>query len=585
MPTQPPTLTVAPTFAPEASRTPSPVPSPDPGDYRNASRRETVIFEIAGGRVASPDQWNPYLPGCRRDQGFHQALIEPFFILNPLTGKMEPWLAESMTANASLDEWILKLRNGITWNDGKPMDAEDVIFTINLIREYAAFGDRDFARNIRSVSKIDDQTVKFTLMNPNPRFQQSYFTATNQSAFIVLPRHIWEGKNPLSFNNYDPDTGLPVFSGPYKLASASPVEFTYVRDDRWWGAKTGFKPLPQPKKLVWVWLETEPVRVERMATRNLDSLPSISLAGFQAIKSRNPNVSAWSDKLPYAAPDPCVITLDFNTTRPPWNDKTMRWALNKLIDREKIITVAFQGTTFAARSLFPAYPPLNRLIRQMQGRAVYDEIWRQDRKEAEATFIAYGYSLWDGYYTRGGKQLTLTIETLEDSVESRRIGDLLVEMFQVAGVQATQKILSLAAWKENFAAGRFEARLGWQACGSINEPWTTLDTLSARWLKPVGEWAGSNGWRWNDPIYTRLVAQLGALPLESPQADNLALKALAIYYEELPAIPLVQDRKLFLIDNTYWVNWPSATNNYVAGMPSWQTALSLITSLKSSGVR
>ena len=45
--------------------------------------------------------------------------------------------------------------------------------------------------------------------------------------------------------NYDPAKGYPIFTGPYKLASVSETEFTYVRDDNWWGAKAGFKPLPE----------------------------------------------------------------------------------------------------------------------------------------------------------------------------------------------------------------------------------------------------------------------------------------------------------------------------------------------------
>ena len=65
-------------------------------DYAKAARKDTVIFDIDGGRVVTPDLWNPYVPGNRRDHGYHQAMIEPFFILNYESGEIEPWLAESM---------------------------------------------------------------------------------------------------------------------------------------------------------------------------------------------------------------------------------------------------------------------------------------------------------------------------------------------------------------------------------------------------------------------------------------------------------------------------------------------------------
>src|SRR3954465_10074202 len=76
-------------------------------------RKSTVIFDIDGGKVLNVDSWNPFIPQRRMDHGFHQAVIEPMFILNYETGKYDPWVAESMTSNATLDEWTLKLKKGV----------------------------------------------------------------------------------------------------------------------------------------------------------------------------------------------------------------------------------------------------------------------------------------------------------------------------------------------------------------------------------------------------------------------------------------------------------------------------------------
>src|SRR6185503_20384277 len=53
-----------------------------------AERRKTVIFDIDGGRVVDPELWNKYVPGSRLDQGFHQAVAEPLFVLNYVTGEI-----------------------------------------------------------------------------------------------------------------------------------------------------------------------------------------------------------------------------------------------------------------------------------------------------------------------------------------------------------------------------------------------------------------------------------------------------------------------------------------------------------------
>ena len=136
---------VAPTKAPEPTKAAEPTKAPAvaptkaaaPAASADEERRKTVIFHIDGGRINAPDQWNPYVPGSRRDHGYHQAMIEPLFMSNLLTGEMEPWLAESMTPNQTLDVWTLKLRDGVKWSDGKPFTADDVVFTIDLLLKNA----------------------------------------------------------------------------------------------------------------------------------------------------------------------------------------------------------------------------------------------------------------------------------------------------------------------------------------------------------------------------------------------------------------------------------------------------------------
>ena len=119
---------------------------PQREDYAKADRKDTVIFDIDGGRVTTPDLWNPYVPGNRRDHGLHQAMVEPLFILNYESGKIEPWLGESMTSNDKLDVWTLKLHEGVTWSDGVPMTADDVVFTVQLMMKNNTFGDQGHGR-------------------------------------------------------------------------------------------------------------------------------------------------------------------------------------------------------------------------------------------------------------------------------------------------------------------------------------------------------------------------------------------------------------------------------------------------------
>jgi len=371
-PAQPAAPAVEPTAVPpaEAPAAAEPTPAPEPTappeaaapaaeDYTKAARNETVIFDIDGGRVISPDLWNPYVPARRMDQGFHQAIIEPLFMLNYQTGEIMPWLGESFTANETNDEWTLKLREGVEWSDGMPLTADDVVFTIQMLIDNAPeLSDSAAMKDwIKSVEKVDDLTVKFTLTRPNPRFQLDYFSVRIWGSVNIVPKHIWEGQDPLTFKNYDPAKGWPVFTGPYLLSTISENEFSYVRNDNWWGAKSGWKELPKPKKLIWTWAGPEETRAALMAEGNLDSLMDITLGALQALQARNPNVITWFKEMPMAwVPDPCSRTFAFNTTVAPWDDPEMRWAINYAINRDQIVEIAYEGTTLKSKHFFPQYP-------------------------------------------------------------------------------------------------------------------------------------------------------------------------------------------------------------------------------------
>lgn len=553
--------------------------SPSPRTV-SPERRDMAIFDLES-RVVNPDVWNPFLPGAPVAQGFHQALIEPLFILNYESGKIEPWLAVDMTANDGLDIWTLRLRPNVKWSDGEAFTADDVVFTVNMLLANAPslLFSSALQEWVNHVEKDDDLTVRFTLKKPNPRFQLDFWVVKTSNSVYVVPEHIWRGRDPITFKNYDPEKGWPVFTGPYKLQSFTQTEFVYVRDDHWWGAETGWLPLPQPEKLVWVWYGPEETRTAAMADDELDCLCDVSLGAFQALGHRKPNVFTWFDHPPYAWVDPCVRMLEFNHTREPWNDKEMRWAVNYAIDRDMVVAVAYEGTTIAARHFFPAYPPLNRRVDLLEEKGLYQKypLMKHDPGRTRQILESKGYHVnKNGYYEKNGRTLSLVITTHEAYIEKQRIAQVLVEQLQAVGINATHRNEAGGTWNDNYQLGNFEARVGWQACGSVTEPWSSMNAFSAHWLKPVGERAQFNGWRWKNDTYTELLDEMSRLPLEDPRIDELFVKAMDIWLDELPTIPITQAKKLLSFSQTFWRGWPSARDNYLQPSTYWQSTHKII---------
>jgi peptide/nickel transport system substrate-binding protein len=350
-----------------------------------------------------------------------------------------------MTSNETFDVWTLKLRDGVKWSDGEAFNADDVVFTINLLLENIELQRMQpgIQTWVESVEKIDDLTVQFNLNNPNPRFQLDWMSVriggrTQHRTRAYLGRQV----DPLTFTFYDPEKGWPVGTGPYTLDSVSPTEFVYVRDDNWWGAQTGWKELPAPEKVVWTWAGPEETRAALMADGQLDSLMDITLGALLALQEQNPNVITWFDELPYAwVPDPCSRTFMFNTLVEPWNDPEMRWAINYAMDRDQIVEIAYEGTTLPSRHFFPAYPPLDALVDAAieAGAWDLDQLWTTDPAKAKEIIESKGYVMNDssGYYEKDGEELSSRSPPTRPSSRSSASLQVLVEQFQAVGINAT----------------------------------------------------------------------------------------------------------------------------------------------------
>jgi len=493
--------------------------------------REETMFLDASARTEDPELWNPFVPGDKRSRGYHQAVSEPLFILNYESGEIEPWLGTEMTSNDTLDEWTLSLQEGVTWSDGEAFDAEDVVFTINMLKENAPelHNSPQVDQWVDSVEMVDELTVMFKLTEPNPRFQLDHFSVKIWGGINIVPEHIWAGEDPLTFKFFP-----PVGTGAYLYESATETEWTYVRNDDWWGAASGWMDLPAPRRLVWTAYGPEETRTAVAADGEMDSLQDITLGAFQALQAKTDNAfAAWVDGPPYAWLDPCARSFEMNLAEGHWTEPDMRWALNYYIDREQIVNIAYEDTTIKSEHFFVAYPPLNNYVDMIRDNELFQEMQITDPAKGDALLEGQGWEKNDdGMWEKDGEALEMQITTHEAYIEKQRIAQVLVEQFQANGINAVHLNEAGAAWGDNHAMGTFDTRMGWQTCGSINEPWASMDTMSSRHLMPVGERASSNMWRWsgeNADAYSALVEEMGTLPLDDPKVEELFVEAMGYW--------------------------------------------------------
>lgn len=555
------------------------------------AREDTVIFDIDSSAIPNPQNFNYLVPGTHRNQGAHQAMWEPLFILNYETGEIQPWLGESFTPNETQDVWTLKIRDGVKWSDGEAFNADDVVFTIQLMLddETATLAEAaNMQQWVESVEKIDDLTVQFNLKESNPRFQLDYFSVRIWGGVVILPEHIWTGQDPFTFTFYDEEKGWPIGTGPYKLTSAEPTRFVWDRDDNWWGAVAGFHDLPQPLRLIWQITGSEENKAQLMSNGQLDSVMNITLGAFEAIQARNPNVMAWHADLPYAWADPCPRQLSFNTAVAPWDNVNMRKAVAAIIDRNQIIEIAYEGTSEPSRTMFVQYGGMNPLIEAIEAAGMTLNP-AGDAAAGKAMIEAEGWTLNSaGIYEKDGTTLTADILVNNSTAEYTRTVDVIVEQLRAAGIDATSRPLTDATMDTNLNNGEFALAYNWDSCGSVNEPWNSMNRFTTHFVVPLGQRSpGSNNYvRWNTEgtaAYTAIVDEIGTLPLGDPQIVPMVVEAYRYIYDEVPFIPLVQASKLVPFDTTYWTGWPTAENNFNHPATWWNSTHQIILNLQKAG--
>ncbi len=564
--------------------------------FAQTPREETVIFDIDGGNITAPTNFNWMVPGSARNQGMHQAVWEPLFILNYETGEIMPYLGISFTSNESLDAWTLKLRDGVKWQDGEAFNADDVVFTMQLLLddETATLSDAaNMQQWVESIERVDDLTVQFNLKEPNPRFQLDYWSVRIWGGIVILPEHVWAGQDPFTFTNYDPAKGWPLGTGAYKLTDASETRFSYERDDNWWGKDVGIPEmnisgLPAPKYLVWEVTGAEENKVQLASQGELDSVMDVTLGGFEAMVANNPNIIAWVDGMPFSWFDPCPRQISFNNTVAPWDNPEMRWALNYLMDRQQIVDVAYEGTTIPSQSMFVEYGGMLPYIDAITAAGMTLSP-TADVEAGKALIEKNGYTLnSNGFYEKGGKVLSLDIQTHEAYIELTRIASVLVEQYRKAGVDVSTRAVAGATWEDNKALGNYEAVVDLDACGSINEPWNSMNRFTNDFFRPVGERApgGNNQVRWSgeaNDAYTVIVDKIGIMPLGDPAIEDMVAEAYQNLYNAMPFIPITQAKKLVPFDTTYWTGWPTQENNYNHPATWWMSAHQIIHNLKPAG--
>ena len=559
-----PTAAAKPTAAPAGAATPTAAAAP--AGLKAIPRNRTMISAGLGGEhvggYTDIDNQNSYLVGMSRG-GHNTGAAEPLFHYMMLSDKFIPWLAESYKYNDAFNEVAIKIRSGVYWSDGTPFTAKDVAFTANLLLATPELlNAAEWKRRIKEVKVADDLNITFTLNQRDPQFIHEILTFWASSGDLMLPEHVWKGQDAKTFKNFDIAKGWPLATGPWKIAASTVQQKIWDLDPNWWGAKTGFKPLPKVERLIFLPGMNEITMAQMSVVNELDIAFSMTPQNMKLIQSQNKKIVTNGDKAPFGFVDWWPIGLGVNGMTAPWGDKDMRWALSYMINRDEIVQFAFQGYTTPLAIPVPNYPNLVKFEESIKDLLQQYPTTKYDPAKAESILKTKGYTKGaDGFYVKDGKQLALEIVTFPQHPSCTPSVPIVTQQLRRAGINATFQLP--ADFSQRIQTGQAVGFI-WGHGGSLRDPFKTLDLLyHKRHVVPNGQNSfGRNMYKWSNDEFSGVVDQMGKLASDDPMMTTLGRKAYEIWLPELPDIMLVQTVIQCPLNTTYWTNWPREGNLY-----------------------
>ena len=566
-----------PTAAPAAGPAPTTAPVAAEG-IRDVPRERTLIvmFDGNGGQFQDVGFGNPYLAGMST-AGWRLVFgaMEPLWYYGALNGELTPWLATDYAYNDDFTELTINLREGAEWSDGEAFNADDVVFTINMLISYAPKlrNSSELKAWIKEVVKIDDLTVKFVFNDPRPRFWFSHLVAKFGTGIWWVPEHIFsQVEDVTTFPYYDLEKGWPVHTGPYQVVDWRPEQKIIDRRDDWWGAKTGFADLPEVERILHLPWNSEERAAQLAINGDIDSCLDLRATTIVEVVKAAPAVITHTHKdPPYGYIDWWPTSIWFNCSEPPYDDKNVRWAISYALDRQQMLDVALLGSGILTELPFPYYEPLVpyfEAAKPLLEKYPTNE-FNLDKSAERMTLAGYAKD-GDGFWAKEGQRLT---DELVGWAVFNDIGPVLAEQLRKGGFDLSYATPADATTRSS--SGEAAIFLSGHS-NSIRDPFETMDMYTSKYYRPTGEPATYLS-RFQNAEYDAIIDEMASVMPSSddPAYMDLYLKALEIWLDNLVDCPIQQWLHRIPMNTTYWTNWPDRDNPYVNGA-FWTMTIGLI---------
>jgi peptide/nickel transport system substrate-binding protein len=447
-------------------------------------------------------------------------------------------IAESWEQSADGNTWTFHLHEGITWQDGQPLTADDVVFTYNYIIDNEMPVFTNGTKGIVKAVKVDDSTVQLITSKPKSNILRLWIP--------ILPKHVWESIPPKqagsTFKNAD-----SIGSGPFQVVEWKRGSYVRMQANKeyWQGA-------PQVDELIYVVYKNPSTMVEDLKAGRIAAAHNIPAAEFKQLQSE-PGIKALSftffnwDYLNYNCYED-----EASLGNPVLKDVRFRLALDTAIDRDKLVAIAYGGEAVPGTTILP---PDNWRDPDYHWEPPADVMRTFDLAKAGTMLDEAGYEDADGDGIRDfkGRPIKLRLWALNSSTQSQSAAKLIAGWYKDIGLDIDYEVVDEGVYNDRIwnydgdtYAPDFDMYL-WTWYGYA-DPGQTIDSYTTAQIE-----------NWNEPCWSSLEydaaveAQTHALDSAQRKADIDT--AQQVMYAEAPISVTVYPKLLQAINTKEWAGW------------------------------
>ena len=512
------------------------------GGGTTSTQKSTVLTVSNGPIGAYPQNFNPLLVS-NANPGPRGMIYETLLYFDWQHGTINPWLASSYQWSSDATSVTFHLHPNVQWSDGQPFTSADVVFTLNMLKQYPALDSNGLWNYIKDVTAPDSSTVVVSFKKP---YTPILWYLAGQT--WIVSKHLWSGvSNPVQYT--DPK---PVGTGPFMLKSYSAQLIDLVKNPKYWQPGK-----PQVTELRYPAYDSNTTVELQLDQGKLDWTGLYTPNVQQTYVRRDPAHNH------YWFPSQAVVMLYVNLSKSPFNQLPVRQAISLAIDRNQLNKVGESGYEP------PAHP--SGLVLPAQQKYLSPDYTNSsftvDTAKANQLLQSAGFTKGsDGIYAdKSGKKLSFGMNVVTGWTDWVTDCQIMASSLKAIGMNVSVNAISYNAYYSALQLGNFDTAISWTTAGP--SPFFLLNALlNSSQTAPLGQTAPTNWERWSNPTTDHLLSQYATSTNASTQTQALyGLQKIMV--EQVPSIPLVYAANWNEYSTAHFTGWPSASDPYAYPAP------------------